>query len=71
MAKLLGQEIVTHEEFENFRSNELKRFEIQMQINATEIKMLKADKKSLRVFIVLSALSLITSVAAIGLVLFH
>lgn len=71
MAKLLGQEIVTHEEFENFRSNELKRYDIQLQINATEIKTLKEDKKSLKIFIVISVASLLLSALAVGMSIFH
>lgn len=47
MAKLLGQDIVTHEEFNQFVESDFKKHEIEMRILSTQILALSAIKTSL------------------------
>jgi hypothetical protein len=69
MAKLLGHEIVTQAEFDDFVAGDFKKHELEMLMLRTEIVSLQSINKKLQHFIITSGLSMVLSAVAIILVL--
>ena len=71
MAKLLGQEIVTHEEFTAFKEQELSVVTSALESSLTEIALLKTQKKSFDLSTALATLALVISLVTLVLTRFH
>jgi hypothetical protein len=68
MAKLLGQEIVTQAEFDEFRANDFAAHEQNISLHSQEIEKIKMAESIAEKAILLSKIAAFLSVAAILMV---
>ena len=71
MAKLLGQEIVTNEEFEEFKASELNKIETQGIMNAVALAGLKTEQKAIKFIAIVAGSALVVSIGSLISTLLH